>query len=75
MPNYQVGYLNVFLCASVSSILNKNNNSFPYILRSNITNVYQVTFKECLTYRKLSVASITIIIIIGGYVKKQRRRG
>ena len=57
-------------------LLNKNNNSFPYILRSNITNVYQVPFKECLTYvNSVPVASIIIIIIIGGYVKKKRKRG
>lgn len=57
-------------------LLNKNNNSFPYILRSNITNVYQVPFKECLTYvNSVPVASIIIIIIIGGYVKKKKKEG
>ena len=55
-------------------LLNKNNNSFPYILRSNITNVYQVPIKECLTQvNSAPVASIIIIIIIGGYVKKSKK--
>ena len=55
-------------------LLNKNN-SFPYILRSNVTNVYQVPFNECLTYiNSVPVASIIIIIIIGGYVKKKRKK-